>query len=146
MRAILRHNQNIQQVKASNPISPGGHARFVAEKLPLPAGSWVVFAKADVKNVSSALQPIEIRCFLDIVGPETVEDRSDAAVTSVGDRHTITLMIGTNVPESATIELSCSVDFDNRFEISNIALAAMEVESMVEFVSFPPGSFIFPPG
>ncbi len=143
MKAIVRHKHQVQQVKASNPLSPGGHFRFVAAEVQLPAGSWVVFAKADVQNISAFPQIHTIRCFLAIIGADAIEDRSDAGLEQ-GVRQTINLIVGTNVQESATAELSCSVSFEDKFQISNIAMSAMQVETVDELIPLFPGIIPFP--
>jgi hypothetical protein len=136
MKAFVVQHPASKAVTASNPIGPGGHARFRAADMILPAGSWVFSAKADVQNVSSPSQLMTINCFLIAFGPGVVradEDRSDAAVSASSLRQSISLSIGVKTTQSATAELSCSVAFDGKFMISNITLTAIEVEDVNPF-------------
>jgi hypothetical protein len=130
MKAFIHHDKRTKNVAGLD---------FVAAEVRIGVGAWVVFAKADVRNISS--QQVGMELVLDSHGFVRVPDKS-FVILPVGASETVSLCFGFETQGLPLVRLLCSVGQDNAMQISNVTISAIPVEgvqvSAVPVPSTPP--------
>jgi len=115
----------VHQVKGMKLVTSFG---FPAAELKLPPGAWVVFAKADLTNVSPLALPMAIECRLVVGGAEDKIFNALSFSDRMVHRETVALNLGVNLAEEGAVRLLCFSGIDNTIAISNITISAMGVD------------------
>lgn len=150
MAAFVHQVKRSQKILDHSPIATTS-GRFVFAELTLPPGAWVVFAKAEVSNVGSdAPQAETVNFFLESIDVPGSEDRQEITI-DVGERKSISLGIGANLPRESRIQLTGAAFITRVLEISNVTLSAIGIDSITitEDPLDNPGTFVpgfFPVG
>jgi hypothetical protein len=118
MKAFVHHASADQHV----------HSGTVAAEVRLTTGTWVVFAKADIRNYGGG-EPEGVECVLDVGGVERVPDRCNVVLRDFNDRETVSLSIGFSAQGRALVRLICNRTTGG-VHISNITITAIEVDSL----------------
>jgi hypothetical protein len=103
---------------------------FTAAALKLPAGAWLVFAKADVTTISPFHLAMGMECHL-LVG--NASDKVFVVHMGAADHtqiETIALNVGVKLAEEGAVELSCLAASDNSMRIQDITITALSVDDV----------------
>ena len=125
---------------ASFAVQPTGEFTEVM-KLDLPAGNYVVTAKAQVASRGTALDdPVRVHCSLEQGSP--TNDFAGLLLAPVGhpgEAEVISLLVSKELAEAGSVHLTCSAaENEMGAHISEVVLRAVEVGTITTDIGFPP--------